>query len=119
MPVNENNFNVLKRDITGIETTTFGFIPKSGFFENNGKTVMIRYFYERRNPTATGGPYGDEKYKLEFMYFNRLNENYTTVGGLPIELHLMFFNRKYGTYENASKTNFGLTVWSFRYTLVG
>lgn len=119
LPINEDNFNILKRNITSIRTQDFTLNPSAVTLENNGHTVIIRYFYRKnRMATITGGPYLNDLYQLKFSYFNWLNLNYTATGEFPIELHVVFFNQKYETYKEAIKNNFGLTVWSIRYAKV-
>ena len=95
-----------------------GLYPNLITLDNNGENVFIRFTYNGEKPTIEDGPYGKDVYQFEFMYFNRLEERYTSNGTLPFELHVVFAKQKYGGYEKAAKKNFGITVWSHHLELV-
>lgn len=114
--INNENFNILIRNITNIDCHGIGIMPREITFENNGQTIIMKYIFENSKPfVISEGPYGRDSYQLDFMYFNWLNHSMTGENILPLELHVVFFNTKYRTFDEAKRKNFGITIWSFRY----
>ncbi|KAM7356659.1 dynein axonemal intermediate chain 4 [Cochliomyia hominivorax] len=112
-------FTILKRNVTSLYPPGFGFDPDSATLENNGQTIIIKYEYANVKASITGGPYRSDRYIFEFIYFNWLKQDHITADESTVELHLVFYNRKYGSYENASNINFGISVWSYRLVKFG
>lgn len=115
LPVNDKNFPVLKINIGEIHENGFSAIPKNVYLAKDGYSVYIKFIYENITATIFGGPYGEDKFQLAFMYFNWLNKHHTTINAFPMELHLVFYNRIYESVLKASVENYGITIWSFRY----
>ncbi|TMW47920.1 hypothetical protein DOY81_006994 [Sarcophaga bullata] len=45
--ISSENFNILKRNITDIESNGIGIIPNEISFKNNGQTVIVKYHFEK------------------------------------------------------------------------
>lgn len=67
-------------------------------------------------PTATGGPLGNNKYIFEQLHFhwgsNDDEGSETTVNNqsYPLEMHAVFYNSKYNSFNEAGNHEDGLAV---------
>lgn len=89
---------------------------------NQGHTVMAELVYKMgQQPTISGGPLKTDIYEFSQFHFhwgsvnNRGAEHLINGKGGPMEIHLVFFNKKYLNFMNASTQPDGLSVIGFLY----
>lgn len=94
--------------------------PEEAVLENDGNTVKIFLSYKNNKPpTLTEGLFQNETFELAFMYYLWLNHsgwNITQItpdSVIPAELHMVFINAKYGTYERAVTKKNGVVIQTF------
>lgn len=112
--------NIIPKHYAAIKKHNFEVLPLAIELENNGDTLMLRFFYEdpKDIPTISNGPLPDnDKYMLDHAYMNWLQTNPTEFNYEDIsfnaELHIVFYNAKYSTYDEALLTHMGLAILAF------
>lgn len=81
-------------------------------------------YKEGQQPTITGGPLQNKFYEFSQFHFHWGSDNskgsehlIKGKGGL-MEIHLVFFNKKYSNFTNASTKPDGLSVIGFLYKVI-
>lgn len=88
--------------------------PKSIKIENDGHGTKYSMIYSDGIQRAIlGGPLGNELYTLLSFHFHWISEHTVKSKHYDAELHIVFFNLKYGTFEEALKRHDGLAVLGF------
>lgn len=89
---------------------------------NHGHSIMVDLVYSTgMEPYITGGPLNNNIYEFAQFHFHwssrncKKSEHNINGRGGPMEIHVVFFNRKYGNFSNASKKLDGLAVIGFIY----
>lgn len=98
----------------------FHSVPESIEIVNKLHSIMVNLeFGSLNHPTITGGPLKADHYKFAQFHIH-FGDNATSgtehfidgVGG-PMEIHLVFFNSNYETFENAADKSDGLCAVGF------
>lgn len=102
----------------------FNSVPETIEIVNSFHSIMINPDFGAVNhPIITGGPLKLNIYKFaQFHIHFGINstsgtEHYIDGVGGPMEIHLVFFNGKYKTFENASDKSDGLCAIGFLFEL--
>lgn len=64
-------------------------------------------------PSITGGPLGRDSYEFVNIHFHWASEHTVNSKQYEAEMHVVFYNTKYGTFENAVTHLDGLAVLGF------
>ncbi|XP_028902040.2 carbonic anhydrase 1 isoform X3 [Zeugodacus cucurbitae] len=120
-PINIDSVNVIRRTYPSLIADNFGTQPLSAEIVNNGHTVVVRLEYKNR-PTVTGGPLAGE-FVFEQLHFHWGDND--TFGSedrinnvsFPAELHMVFRNTKYPTFDDAAKESNGVAVLAYFYKI--
>lgn len=98
----------------------FENVPNSVEILNNIHAILFQPVYSDVNhPTITEGPLGNATYKLAQFHLhfgkdkNSGSEHLIDGIGGPMEVHLVFFNAKHGTFQVASEEIDGLAAVGF------
>lgn len=98
----------------------FTNVPSSVEIINNVHAILFQPVYsDVLHPSITDGPLGNEIYKLAQFHLhfgkdkNSGSEHLIDGNGGPMEVHLVFFNSKYETFQNASVEDDGLAAVGF------
>nr|XP_036218268.1 carbonic anhydrase-like [Bactrocera oleae]XP_036218274.1 carbonic anhydrase-like [Bactrocera oleae]XP_036218279.1 carbonic anhydrase-like [Bactrocera oleae]XP_036218285.1 carbonic anhydrase-like [Bactrocera oleae]XP_036218291.1 carbonic anhydrase-like [Bactrocera oleae]XP_036218293.1 carbonic anhydrase-like [Bactrocera oleae]XP_036218295.1 carbonic anhydrase-like [Bactrocera oleae] len=121
-PINIDSVNVIRRTYPPLSADNFGSEPISGEILNNGHTVVVRLEYAKKRPTVSGGPLVGE-FIFEQLHFHWGDND--TIGSedrinnvsFPAELHMVFRNTKYPTFEEAAAKSNGVTVLAYFYKI--
>ncbi|XP_037939743.1 carbonic anhydrase 7 [Teleopsis dalmanni] len=123
-PININIVDVVNSTFWPLEFHDFDVIPASAELVNNGHTVVVKLLYHNMPPTISGGPLRNQGL-FQFSQFHfHWGEN-NTVGSedrinnvsFPAELHMVFYNVKYETFNEAVVNDDGVVVLAFFYAL--
>ncbi|KAJ8915201.1 hypothetical protein NQ315_015424 [Exocentrus adspersus] len=111
------------------EKAKSAFIPPLVFYyynfkykvtvENNGQTLIMKIFDDScvcELPTVTGGNL-DGEYVLDNIHFHWNSEHTINGKRFPLESHLVHYNKKCGTLENAMKHPKGLVVMAVMFEI--
>lgn len=106
-------FHAPKITIQGIDKR-----PNSIRYANDGHGVTVTFNYaDGVQPTISGGPLRSETYVFHSLHIHWRSEH--TVNGHfhDAELHLVHYNAKYGSLEQAVSQSDGLAVLGFLYNV--
>ncbi|XP_052867698.1 carbonic anhydrase 7-like [Anopheles cruzii] len=99
-------------------------LPSAMTVENEGTSVKFEpHWSGRTRPTLRGGPLRN-KYIFEQLHFhwgpeNTLGSEHSLDGQkFPLEVHLVFYNGLYGSFDEAKREMHGLAVVAFFYEVV-
>ncbi|KAM7355824.1 carbonic anhydrase-like isoform 2-T2 [Cochliomyia hominivorax] len=116
-PININDVDVVNRNYTKMQFKDFDKIPLNVIILNNGHTVQMKMSYNGSIPGIMGGPLeGKGLYQFQQLHFHWGENN--TVGSedrinnvaYPMELHVVFRNSKYDSFEEAARKDDGVVV---------
>lgn len=118
-PINIDQSYVTKWSFPSLIFDKFDMIPESTEIKNNGHTVIVTMDFDK-DPTISGGPLNGT-YKFSQFHFH-WGEN-DTLGSedkinnrsFAAELHMVFYQSKYGSLNEALHYHNGLTVLAFFY----
>ncbi|XP_011201657.2 carbonic anhydrase 7 [Bactrocera dorsalis] len=121
-PINIDSVNVIRRTYPPLIAEHFGSQPISAEILNNGHTVVVRLEYAEERPTVWGGPLVGE-FVFEQLHFHWGDND--TFGSedrinnvsFPAELHMVFRNIKYPTFEEAAAKSNGVAVLAYFYKI--
>ncbi|XP_037815615.1 carbonic anhydrase 2 [Lucilia sericata] len=123
-PININDVDVVNRTYTEMLYKNFDKIPLEATIFNNGHTVLVKLSYEGDIPTISEGPLeGKGTYQFQQLHFHWGEDN--TVGSedrindvaYPMELHVVFRNSKYDSFEEAVRRDDGVLVMAAFYEI--
>lgn len=123
----QSPINIISKDsqlaltiINPFRISGFNSVPETIEIVNNVHSIMVNQDFGAVNhPIITGGPLKQNIYKFA-QYHIHFGINSTSgtehlidgAGG-PMEIHLVFFNEKYGNFENAGDKSDGLCAVGF------
>ncbi|XP_017775833.1 PREDICTED: carbonic anhydrase 15-like [Nicrophorus vespilloides] len=119
-PINIEEHNVEMVKLFPMQFENFDFVPEEAVIKNNGHTVIVT-INSTKMPLISGGPLLG-KYQFAQLHFHwgsddsEGSENKINNSSYPMELHMVFFQRAYGTIQDAIDHPDGLTVLSFLYS---
>ncbi|KAK4881969.1 hypothetical protein RN001_005288 [Aquatica leii] len=100
--------------------SNFNFTTAEALMKNNGHTVVVAFDSEQK-PMISGGPLiGD--YEFAQLHFHwgandeEGSENTINNSSYPLEIHIVFYQEAYGSFQEATEHPDGLAVLSFLYT---
>lgn len=123
----QSPINIISKDsrlaltiINPFRISGFNSVPQTIEIINNFHSILVDPdFGSVNHPIITGGPLKRDIYKFAqfHIHFGVNNTSGTEhlidgVGG-PMEIHLVFFNGKYGNFESASDKSDGLCAVAF------
>lgn len=123
-PININDVDVVNRTFSKMLFNEFNKLPTNVTIFNNGHTVLVKMSYDGHIPSITGGPLeGKGTYIFQQLHFHWGEDN--SVGSedrindvaYPMELHVVFLNSKYDSFEEAARKNDGVLVLAAFYTV--
>jgi carbonic anhydrase len=96
-------------------TLKYGDIcPTSVIYENDGHGFSLKYsFKDEPSPSVSGGPLWNETYSFVNLHLHWVSEHTISSKHYDGEMHIVFFNTKYGSFANAIKYSDGLAVLGF------
>ncbi|KAL7050877.1 hypothetical protein ACKWTF_004254 [Chironomus riparius] len=119
-PIDIDMLHVKKVKLPPLSFENFDTQPLSTTVTNNGHTVMFTVEKEQgKEPIIDGGPFRDGGYEFEQLHFHwGDNDSYGSEDSFngkhfPMELHVVFYKQKYGSFENATNFSDGLAVLAF------
>lgn len=134
-PLEEAKTNAINTNISPLKYKYFERMPTLLYLKNNGAHIVVWYEYGLKKPTISEGPFGDGKYRFDFMYFHWLqpfvdietessvqphddvdmdysdSHDVDDIMEFPVQLHIVFINNKYGFYDKAIAHPDGLVIW--------
>lgn len=121
----QSPINILEHDVQEVNLppmvfTNFDWKPTAAVFKNNGHTVMVSLETEKK-PIITGGPLLGN-YEFAQLHFhwgaNDAEGSETTINNssYPLELHMVFYQTAYGSFDASTEHPDGLAVLSFLYS---
>lgn len=120
-PINIDPSHVTKWSFPSLIFDKFDVTPDSTEIKNNGHTVIVTMGFEDA-PTISGGPLNGT-YKFSQFHFHwgdndtMGSEDKINNQSFPVELHMVFYHSKYGSFNEALHYNNGLTVLAFFYNV--
>lgn len=103
----------------------FTNVPTSMNITNNIHSIVFNPIYsDITHPSITEGPLGNGTYKLAQFHLhfgkdeNSGSEHLIDGNGGPMEVHLVFFNSKHGTFEIAAEEDDGLAAVGFIFEVI-
>lgn len=121
-PININDVDVIDQEFTDIQYNEFEKSPTNVTLTNNGHTVLVKLTYDGPVPYISGGPLeGQGTYEFQQLHFHWGEDN--TVGSedrinnvsYPMELHMVFRNTRYHSFEEAVRRDDGVAVMALFY----
>lgn len=121
-PINIDLLNVETVDFDELKLLRFDERPISGDLVNNGHTVILHLTYEDEEPTISGGPLNGTFVFAQLHFHWGDNDTYGSEDlinnhSFPAELHMVFYNTKYGSFDNAVGHSEGVAVLAFFFQL--
>jgi len=119
-PINIQEHEVQLVNLSPMVFTNFDWKPNAATLKNNGHTVVVT-LETNKIPTISGGPLIGN-YKFAQLHFHwgandaEGSENTINNSSFPLELHMVFFQEAYGTFEASTEHPDGLAVLSFLYS---
>ena len=93
--------------------------PSSIQYTNNGHGIAVTFSYaDGVQPMVTGGPLELDSYIFHSLHLHWDSEHTINGHHFPAETHLVHFNSKYGSLEQAIKQNDGLAVLGFLHHVI-
>lgn len=127
--IRQSPINIISRDTKfelskkkTFQITGFNTIPESIEIVNKFHSILVNpEFGSLNHPIITGGPLNTNIYKFAQFHIH-FGCNSTSgaehridgIGG-PMEIHLVFYNEKYGSFRNAADKSDGLCAVGFLY----
>ncbi|XP_055911169.1 carbonic anhydrase 2 isoform X2 [Eupeodes corollae] len=121
-PINIDLLNVIEHEFGDLVLERFDELPISGDLLNNGHTVIVHLNYEDEEPTISGGPLNGTFRFAQLHFHWGDNDTYGSEDRInnqsfPAELHMVFYNTLYGSFEDAVGHSEGIAVMAFFYVL--
>ncbi|XP_055841897.1 carbonic anhydrase 2 isoform X2 [Episyrphus balteatus] len=122
-PINIDLLNVEQISFNDLQLKRFDEKPLSGDLLNNGHTVIVHLDYEDEEPTISGGPLNGTFRFAQLHFHWGDNDTYGSEDRInnqsfPAELHMVFYNTKYGDFDSAVGHSEGVAVLAFFYYLM-
>ncbi|XP_065360876.1 carbonic anhydrase 2 [Calliphora vicina] len=123
-PININDVDVVNRTYSKMLFKNFAQLPVEAIVFNNGHTVLVKLNFEGDIPTISDGPLeGKGTYQFQQLHFHWGEDN--SVGSedrindvaYPMELHVVFRNAKYDSFEEAVRKDDGVLVLAAFYEI--
>ncbi|XP_065157828.1 carbonic anhydrase 2-like isoform X1 [Atheta coriaria] len=122
-PINIEDHNVETIWLYPMRFEHFGEKPEYAEMKNNGHTVTLTMKMKHPNkmPMISGGPLIG-KYEFAQLHFHwgshdsEGSENTINNSSFPMELHMVFYQKAYGSFDNAVEHPDGLTVLAFLFS---
>lgn len=90
--------------------------PMSITYANDGHGASVSFdFADGVQPTISGGPLGSDTFILHGMHMHWQSEHTIDSNHHEAELHMVYYNSKYGNIETALQRSDGLAVLAFLY----
>lgn len=109
------------RSFPEFQLQDFSIAPNKIKMENSGSTIKVKFEYSDRWPNIRNGPFANEVFEFHSISFHLMQNKSVTYDEpymnltFGLELHMQFFNLKYGSYEKAGKQRNGLAILSQTY----
>lgn len=118
-PININPVKTVKASGYGkISISNINKRPTGITYTNTGHGVTISLtFSDGVQPRVTGGPLNADSYVFQNLHFHWKSEHTVNYRQYEAEVHLVFWNSKYGSFGPASLRDDGLAVLGFLYTV--
>ncbi|XP_054085184.1 carbonic anhydrase isoform X1 [Zeugodacus cucurbitae] len=121
-PINIDSVNVIRRTYSPIVADHFGSEPISAKILNNGHTVIVHLEYAEERPTLSGGPLVGEFVFEQFHFHWGDNDTFGSEDRInnvsfPAELHMVFRNTMYPTFDEAANHSNGVAVSAYFYKI--
>jgi carbonic anhydrase len=117
-PIDINVYTVQARYTTRrVVLTNMDKVPVSANYKNDGHGYSLSYTFRDGDepPVVTGGPLGSDAYKFVNIHFHWKSEHTFNGRSNDAEMHVVFFNTKYGSFDVAVNQPDGLAVLGFVY----
>ncbi|KAF2885503.1 hypothetical protein ILUMI_20653 [Ignelater luminosus] len=120
-PINIEEHNVRQVQLPSMVFQNFNQTPKAFALKNNGHTVITTMETDKK-PVVTGGPLASD-YEFVQLHFHwganddEGSENTINNNSFPLELHMVFYDKDYGSFEEAIEHPDGLTVLSILFSI--
>jgi len=122
-PIDIRSHDVEMVYMAPLKFTNYGVTPVTMDLENNGHTMEIGGFWTKgKTPTIEGGPL-QGAYEFQQLHFHWGVDDHTgsehTVNGkrFPLEMHVVHWNTKYDTFQDALHYKDGLAVLGYLFEI--